>query len=118
MKGYCKKRISLIAAGFLGVLILISPGCIGSKSAEFQNKIQKMSDNDLLNYYEVINERIKEVDDSSQRSGSLERHSQEPLFPDLTFFFGGEGYTLYQERRAVLKELKVRNIPYKKDYRK
>jgi hypothetical protein len=68
-----------------------------------------MSDNDLLDYYHGINERIKDIDSDIKREESQDQTEQERVISNMPFFFGGEGYNLIQKRKVILKELNIRN---------
>jgi hypothetical protein len=69
-----------------------------------------MSDNDLLDYYHGINERIKDIDSDIKREESQDQTEQERVISNMPFFFGGEGYNLTQKRKVILKELNIRNL--------
>ena len=82
--------------------------CAGSRSKKFQRNIQTMSDNDLLNYYHGINERIKDIDSDIKREESQVQTEHERAISNMPFFFGGEGYELVQKEKMILKELDSR----------
>jgi hypothetical protein len=69
-----------------------------------------MSDNDLLNYYHGINERIKDIDSDIKREESQDQNEKERAISNMPFFFGGEGHDLNQKRKMILKELNRRNL--------
>ena len=75
-----------------------------------QSDIQTMSDNDLLNYYKGINERIKDIDNEIGRKGRQDQTERERVIANMPFFYGGEGYDLIRKRKIILKELNRRNL--------
>jgi hypothetical protein len=110
MYSYLKRSIYFIAACFICSSLFFNFSCAGSKSKKFQSKIQTMSDNDLLNYYQGINNRIKDIDNDIKREESQDQTEQERVISNMPFSFGGEGYDLIQKRKIILKELNSRNL--------
>jgi len=110
MNNYFKKSIYLLAVCFFCYSLFFNISCASSKSNKFHSKIQKMSDNDLLNYYHGINDRIKDIDNDIKREGSHDQTEHERVVSNMPFFLGGEGYTLIQKRKMITKELNFRNL--------
>ena len=110
MNRHLKNFIYFLTACCICSSIILCVSCAGSKSQKFQSKIQTMSDNDLLNYYEGINKRIKDIDSDIKREESQNPTRQERMVSDMPFFFGAEGYDLVQKRKMILKELNRRNL--------
>jgi hypothetical protein len=69
-----------------------------------------MSDTNLLNYYNGINERLKDIDNGMKREGPSDMDEREHLLDNQSFFLGGEGHGLIQKRKVILEELNKRNI--------
>jgi hypothetical protein len=69
-----------------------------------------MSDANLLNYYNGVNERLKDIDNGMRREEPSDIEESEHLFDNQSFFLGGEGHGLIQKRKVILKELNKRNI--------
>jgi hypothetical protein len=110
MNSYLKKSIYFIAVCFICSSLVFVISCAGSKSNNFQSKIQTMSDNDLLIYYQGINNRIKDIDSDIKREEGQDQTEQERVISNMPFFFGAEGNDLVQKRRMILKELNRRNL--------
>ena len=110
MNNYFKKSIYLLTVCFFCYSLFFNISCASSKSNKFHSKIQKMSDNDLLNYYHGINDRIKDIDNDIKREGSHDQTEHERVVSNMPFFLGGEGYTLIQKRKMITKELNFRNL--------
>lgn len=69
-----------------------------------------MSDNDLINYYKGINERMKDIDSDIKREESEDQTEHERVISNMPFSFGAEGYDLNQKRKMILRELNRRNL--------
>lgn len=110
MNSYLKRYIFFLTVCFICSSLFFNISCACSKSKKFQSKIQTMSDNDLLNYYQGINKRIKDIDSDIKREESQDQTEQERVISNMPFFFGGEGYNLIQKRKMILKELNSRNL--------
>ena len=105
-----KRSIYFLTVCFICSSLLLNISCVHSKPKKFQSKIQTMSDNDLLNYYQGINERIKDIDNDIKSEESQDQTEQERVISNMPFFFGGEGYDLIQKRKMILRELNSRNL--------
>ncbi|MFH0729543.1 MAG: hypothetical protein V2B19_24785 [Pseudomonadota bacterium] len=73
-----------------------------------------MSDAELVDYYNGIEEKIRTVDTKMQADGrsigeNKKQDSNLNLIPS-PFWMGGDGYDLLQQRKRVLKELERRNV--------
>jgi len=110
MNNYAKKSFFIIAVGVFFMPIFFNTSCANTKPNKLRNKIQRMSDTDLLNYYYGINEGIKDIDHGMKREEHLDHTEHEHYIFQTPFTIGGEGYNLIQERKVVLKELNKRNI--------
>jgi hypothetical protein len=110
MNNYLKKSIYLLTVCFFCYSLFFNISCASSKSNKFHSKIQKMSDNDLLNYYHGINDRIKDIDNDIKREESPDQTEIEQVTSNMSFMFGGEGYNLVQKRKMILKELNSRSL--------
>jgi len=101
---------SCFALGFLLVSLSFHLGCAKGDAVQFQNKIQGMSDSELLYYYAGINERIKQIGHGMDRNPDAYPYDQKHNIYSTPFSPGNEGYKLNQKRNMILKELKTRNI--------
>lgn len=73
--------------------LIFQIGCAGKTHATFENKIKKMSDTELVDYYNGIEEKIRTVDAKMQVDGRStgENKKQDPnsnLIPS-PFWMGG-----------------------------
>jgi len=80
------------------------------KRNEFQNKLHRMSDSDLLSYYYGINDRIKDIDNRIKMQERADYSEHDHFMSQIPFMIGGRGYSLVQKSKLVLKELNKRNI--------
>ena len=110
MNSYLKRSVYFLAVCFICSSLFFNISCASSKLTTFQSKIQTMSDNDLLNYYHGINERIKDIDSDIKSEESQDPTEEERAISNMPFFFGGEGYDLTQKRKMILRELSRRNL--------
>jgi hypothetical protein len=110
MNSSLKRSIFFLTVCFICSSLFLNIGCAGSKSRIFQSKIQTMPDNELLNYYQGINKRIKDIDNDIKRDESQDQTEHERMISNMPFFFGSEGYDLVQKKKIVLKELNRRNL--------
>ncbi len=108
MNSYYKSIIYLITVCLFCSFFFIS--CASSKTNKFHTKIQKMSNNELLNYYNGINDRIKDISSEIEREKSPDQTDQEQVVSNMPFLIGGEGYSLNQKRKMILKELNIRGV--------
>lgn len=114
MKPNIKSRVnyalSILAAGLVFCAALLSAGCASSKADEFRQRISKMPDDELMAYFQGINQRAGDLRHDIRRDEQIyepgPRHNTYPT----PFAIGGEGYDLYQKRKMVREELKRRNI--------
>jgi len=90
--------------------VLLTFGCASSRSEKFQRKIRRMPSNELISYYQGINERIKDIDNDIKRNDRQEQTRRDDANTNMTFFFGGQGYDLIQKRKAIKKELNKRRL--------
>ncbi len=108
MNSYYRSFICLITACLFCSFFNIS--CTSSKTDKFHTKIQQISDNDLLNCYHGINDRIKDIGNDINREESSDQTGQEQVISNMPFLIGGEGYNLNQKRKMVLEELNIRGV--------
>ncbi|MCF8034177.1 MAG: hypothetical protein K9K66_15995 [Desulfarculaceae bacterium] len=85
-------------------------GCAKGDAVQFQNKIQGMSDSELLYYYAGINARIKQIGHGMDRNPDAYPYDQKHNIYSTPFSPGKEGYGLIQKRKMILEELQARNI--------
>ncbi len=90
--------------------LLFTISCVNSKSNQFHTKIQRMSNDALLNYYRGINDRINDIGSGIEREKGSDQNEQERIISNMPFLIGGEGYNLDQKRKIVLKELNIRGV--------
>lgn len=69
-----------------------------------------MSDTELLNCYYGIHERIKDIDNSIDREDRFNSNQDRKIIYQQKYLAGGEAHGLMQKEKAVLEELKKRNI--------
>lgn len=98
----------------LVILCFLIPICLagcGSKRA-FLNEIELMNDDELLSYYQGINDNIRDIDRGMRVDDHLgnQKHSGEGVNWRSSFFFLGEGYQLNNKKNLIEKELIKRNI--------
>ena len=110
MNNYFKKSIFLLTFFLFCSSLFFNISCTSSKSNKFHNEIQRMSDYDLLNYYHGINDRIKDIDSDIKRQENPNQSEQKQLISNIPFLIGGEGYSLIQKRKMILRELNIRNL--------
>ena len=110
MNRYLKLCFYLLAVSLLASSLLLNINCAGSKATKFHTKIQSMSDNDILNYYHGICERINDIDRSINREANSDQTDQERLISNRPFIIGGKGYNLIQKRKIILNELNKRAL--------
>lgn len=108
-------RYSRFFICFVTMCLLCSPlffnvGCAGSKANKFTTKIQTMSDNDLLNYYHGIDDRIRDIESDIEQKESSAQIDQDRTIANAPFIVGGEGYSLMQKKKLLLEELKNRSL--------
>lgn len=76
----------------------------------FRTKVHRMADDELLDYYHGINDRIKDID-SGQKGDMLSyEYEKSDMLNQQTFFIGGEAYDLVQKGKIVLEELDKRSL--------
>jgi hypothetical protein len=105
-----KNKTNFPAVCLVCVSLFISLGCASSTSDKFQSKIQRMSDNDLTNYYHGIDARLKEIDRDITQEQTQDPTQLERVISNRPYFYGGEGQNLFQKRKMILKELDDRNL--------
>ncbi len=104
------QSVAVLMAGFLLVTVLCYSGCASSEQTRLRDRIQSMSDAELLNYYHGINERLKDIDGELQTDDQMDSDNQNDFIRNQTFFVGGEGHGLAQKRKIVMDEMYQRNI--------
>ena len=95
------------------VFISLQFGCANTSEVKFRNKIEKMSDDELVGYYHGLNDRLKDLDvardenpdhisvpDSGHYSESISEYGAVP----------DPGYILFKKIQWSLAELKKRKI--------
>jgi hypothetical protein len=100
---------------FIAIFILfpcLFPGCSDSYRINKQQQIQKMSDTELLSYYQGITDRIKDIDNHFKDNQDLfDPQDQETKnhFPE-PHYIGSDSYNLHQIRKLVIQEIEKRNL--------
>jgi hypothetical protein len=107
---YRLKSLVALVAGFLLVSMLCYSGCASSEQTRLRDRVERMSDSELLNYYYGINERLKDIEGELQTDDDSDPDNQEHFIQNQTFFVGGQGHGLLQKRKIVWDELQRRNI--------
>lgn len=69
-----------------------------------------MSNNELLNCYYGIQERIKDIDSRIDREERSDPGKDRDFIYNQTYIIGGEAYGLMQKEKVLLEELKKRHI--------
>jgi hypothetical protein len=85
-------------------------GCAGFDQTQFQKKIQRMPDRDLVNYYHGINGRIKDIDRDIKQEDRSAYTEHEQFVSNMPFVIGGEGYQLIRKKKLIKKEMNHRKI--------
>jgi hypothetical protein len=70
-----------------------------------------MSDEDLVAYYQGVDARLRMVGEGVRRETADNAEAPSSLSFQQTYFIGGDGHRLLQERTAAEKELLRRRIP-------
>ena len=86
-------------------------GCWGK--AKFLRELELMNDEELLYYYQGINEQIRDIDRGMRVEEHLDDRQQEGedrVRWDSSFFLGSKGYELNKKKTFIEKELIKRNI--------
>jgi len=97
-------------ACLLAISLFFNAGCASSEQTRLRDRVQSMTDAELLNYYHGINERLKDMDGEMSADDQTDSDNQDHFIKNQTFFVGGEGHGLAQKRRIVLDELYRRDI--------
>lgn len=103
-------RQKVIRCFFILFLFHLYLGCAGTATNQFQSKIEKMSDDELLSYYHGINDRIKDIDHEIKSREQTDVTEHDRIVSNQPFYLGGEGYTLVRKKNLVLKELRRRKL--------
>ena len=83
--------VSLAAAVFLVCAAMFVTGCASSKADEFRHRLGKMSDADLVAYYNGINQRAGDLHhDIRQEEHMNQPHPRHNIYP-TPFAIGGGG---------------------------
>lgn len=93
---------------FLIFFLFVS--CASSELTRFKKNTKTMSDVELLNCYYGIQERIKDIDYSTQRENRFDPNQKQDSFFHQTYFVGGESFGLMQKEKILLKEMNKRNL--------
>lgn len=105
------KNVQIILLFFVGFLMIIS-GCAGKNKIGIQEKIKIMSDEELINHYQLIEMRI--VDTDRDRECAFEEKKSkfgDAESKDYGLYYISHGsHGLRKEKRLVLNEMKARGI--------
>jgi Tfp pilus assembly protein PilX len=99
----------LYAALTLFTLALIA--CAGTHKASLRERLTAMTDADLVAFYQGIDARLRVVGEGVRQESAEDDKPESAFFHQQTYFLGGEGQRLLQERTAAEKELLRRRIP-------
>ena len=94
------------------LFLCILAGCADKYMVKKQKDIQRMSDTELLSYYQGITDRTKDIDHHFRdKQGLLDPQDQEPRnrFPE-PHYIGSDSYHLHQIRKMVRQEMEKRNL--------
>lgn len=97
---------SALAAVSLALL-----ACATAPKLTLQERLSAMSDEDLLAYYQGVDARLRMVGEGVRRETADQEGSGEFASFQQTYFVGGDGHRLLQERMTAEKELLRRGIP-------
>lgn len=75
------------------------------------SKLRAMPDDELVNYYHGINERIKEIENKQTLSRRSDETEHDRIMSQSVFYMGGEGQELVEKQKAARKEMNRRNLP-------
>lgn len=88
-------------------------GCVSALKVEFETKIANMSDDDLLNYYYGLSDRLNDLD-GARDSDPVDRPDPYPGYDSdhdaRHFTIPDPGYILFKKIQWVLEELNKRKI--------
>jgi hypothetical protein len=100
-----------IVCGCLVALTLIALSCAGNTKPPLQDRLHAMGDDELIAYYQGIDARLRAVGEGVRQERAASGGWQPSDHFQQTYFFGGEGNRLLQQRQAAQKELLRREIP-------
>jgi len=75
------------------------------------SKLRAMPDDELVNYYHGVNERIKEIENKQTLSRRSDETEHDRIMSQSVFYMGGEGQELVEKQKAARKEMNRRNLP-------
>jgi hypothetical protein len=107
-----KSKKKYIYGFFLSIITMLFLSCASTPSANFKKKIQSMSNNELINYYDGIDARLKDIETGGKENDRLFKKSHDEVSVNMktSFYLSGEGQDLLQKRKAVVNEFEKRNI--------
>lgn len=75
------------------------------------SKLRAMPNDELVNYYHGVNERIKEIENKQTLSRRSDETEHDRIMSQSVFYMGGEGQELVEKQKAARKEMDRRNLP-------
>jgi hypothetical protein len=110
--GFCKKAYEIgLFFSAIAALALTLCACAGNQKATLRERLTAMSDDDLIAYYQGIDDRLRSVGEGVRRETADKAEAQSAIGFQQTYFIGGEGQHLLKQRAAAEKELLRRGIP-------
>ena len=107
------KTIQIIILFFISYLIIIS-SCASKNDIVIQNKLRGMSDSELIEYYQIIEMSIAEID---RKNGQMIEEERMDFAPTDAQNLNGRLYGYYQgslnlrnKQKLILLEMKDRGI--------
>jgi hypothetical protein len=85
--------------------------CASTSKTTLRERLTAMSDEDLVAYYQGVDSRLRAVGEGVRRETADTDETPSSVTFQQTYFLGGEGHRLLQERTAAEKELLRRRIP-------
>jgi hypothetical protein len=95
----------------LAALTLALLACATTPKPTLQERLSAMSDEDLVAYYQGVDARLRAVGEGVRRETADHEGTGGFVSFQQTYFVGGDGHRLLQQRTAAEKELLKRGIP-------
>jgi hypothetical protein len=109
-------RIFSIGMIFFFVCLTLFSGCAGQEKVKTQNKLNAMSDKELIDHYEMLEMLLTDIDRDRDSHLELERDIYERHYPKDyqnhlgNLHIGDRWYQLKKEKELTLVEMNSRGI--------
>lgn len=109
------KKYPMIILVSIGCFILII-GCAGKNKIEIQKKLMTMSDQELINHYEMIEMRMIDIDSTREQSLKQKQEIYNGYYPRTYYNHWGHLYIgcnwneLKKEKKLTLIEMRNRGL--------